>query len=148
MLDIFLCLFYHWPHPITTVFHQVGAGLRPIGICLWTTPPGGVHMAVHVCVCGDGAVQPLPPVGEPVSDLQPPGHVVWPRGLHLHALSGDGAWLSARICGDQQRVSTCLALHHHHGAGWMLPFIPGIYTEVKVTQFYIVYKTDLLWCFF
>lgn len=79
-------------------------------------------MALHVCVRARGSVQPLLPVGRPVSDLQAPGLVVWLSGLRLHALSGDGAWLSTRIRGDQQRASACLTLHHHHGAGWMLPF--------------------------
>lgn len=103
-------LYLPWP--------QTGAGLWPAGLCVWTDPSGGVHVDLHVPVCADGSLHPVPPVvTDPVWVLSSPQVVQFAVCLSIPALPRYGSGIPAYICGGDQQFSTCFLLHHHPGTG-------------------------------
>lgn len=97
---------------------QTGVGLRPAGLCLWTVPPGGVHVDLHVSDCAGGSLLSVPPVDtEPVWVL--PQVVQFPVWFSVPALPGSGPWFSSHICGGDQQYAACVLLHHHSRTGRM-----------------------------
>lgn len=41
-------------------FPQACPRLWPAGLCIWTVPPGGVHMDLHVSVCVGDTLYAIP----------------------------------------------------------------------------------------
>lgn len=99
---------------------QTGVGLWPAGLCIWTVPPGGVHMDLHVPVCVAGSLQPFPcVVTDSVWVLQSPQVVHFAVWVSVSALPSSGPGISPHLCGDYKQFATCVLLHHHPGTGWL-----------------------------
>lgn len=97
---------------------QAGAGLRLAGLCLWTDPSGGVHVALHVPIRVGGSLRSFPPVvTDPVRESQPPQVVQCPLCLHLPALPILCSGIPAYLHRSDQQSATCFPLHRHHGTG-------------------------------
>lgn len=75
-------------------------------------------MDLHVPVCADGSLHPVPPVvSDPVWVLSSPEVVQFAVCLSISALPRSGSGIPSYICGGDQQFSTCFLLHHHPGTG-------------------------------
>lgn len=96
---------------------QIGAWLWSAGLCIWTVPPSGDYLDLHVPFSAGGALQPVPHLGLSLPWVQPRDPVVSSTGLSLPALPGPGPRLPAYLCGGEEQLSPCILLHHHPGTG-------------------------------